>query len=176
MPEIGIILGSESDLPKVKDCFTILEEFGVDFEIVILSAHRTPMQTMEWAVSAKTRGIKAIIAVAGGAAHLPGVVASHTILPVIGVPIETNIASGLDSVLSILQMPSGIPVAAMPVGKAGGANAALFALSILSLHKESYALKLAEYRKNMADKIIEKNDILNSKGYAQYISKLEENK
>lgn len=176
MPEIGIILGSDSDLPKVKDCFAILEEFGVDFEIVILSAHRTPRQTTEWAVSAKGRGIKAIIAVAGGAAHLPGVVASHTVLPVIGVPVETNIAGGLDSVLSILQMPSGIPVAAMPAGKAGGANAALFALSILSLLNESYALKLAEYRKTMADKIIGKNEKLNSKGYAKYISKIEENK
>jgi 5-(carboxyamino)imidazole ribonucleotide mutase len=172
MPEIGIIAGSDSDLPKIVDCFNILEEFGVDFEIVISSAHRTPEKTKEWAASAKERGISVIIAAAGGAAHLPGVVASHTILPVIGVPIETKIAGGLDSILSIVQMPSGIPVASMPSGKAGGANAALFALSILALGKKDYSAKLAKYRENMADKLAAKNKDLNAKGYTKYIHDL----
>jgi phosphoribosylaminoimidazole carboxylase PurE protein len=158
----------------VKDCFAILEEFGADFEIVISSAHRTPEKTKEWASSARERGIKAIIAIAGGAAHLPGVVAAHTTLPVIGVPIETNIAGGLDSLLSIAQMPAGIPVAAMPAGKAGGANAALFAISVLSISNEKYSLKLTQYREKMAEKINAKNKDLNAKGYAKFINDLKE--
>jgi phosphoribosylaminoimidazole carboxylase PurE protein len=174
MPEIGIILGSDSDLPKVSECFSILEEFGADFEIIISSAHRTPEKTKEWAISARERGIKVIIAIAGGAAHLPGVVAAHTTLPVIGVPIESKIAGGLDSLLSIAQMPSGIPVAAMPAGKSGGANAALFAISILSVSKESYLLKLKQYREKMAEKISAKNKDLNAKGYAKYIKDLKD--
>ncbi len=169
MPKIGIIAGSDSDLPKIADCFAILEEFGIDFEVVISSAHRTPEKTKEWALTAKERGINLIIAAAGGAAHLPGVVASHTCLPVIGVPIETKIAGGLDSILSIIQMPSGIPVAAMPSGKAGGANSALFALSILSVNDNDLYLKLKKYREKTADKIIAKNKELNAKGYKKYI-------
>lgn len=110
MAKIGIILGSDSDLPKVKNCFETLDEFNISFEIIVSSAHRTPEQTKEWVSSARDRGMKAIIAVAGGAAHLPGVVASHTTLPVIGVPIETKISGGLDSILSILQMPGGSPL------------------------------------------------------------------
>lgn len=172
MPEIGVIIGSDSDLPRISECFNILEKFGVNFEIVISSAHRTPDKTKEWVRSAKERGISVIIAAAGGAAHLPGVVAAHTILPVIGVPIETNIAGGLDSILSIIQMPAGIPVAAMPSGKAGGGNAALFALSILALNNEEYSLKLAGYRENMADNIDAKNKDLNAKGYMKYINDL----
>src|SRR4030067_558027 len=142
MPEVGIILGSESDLPKVKECFEIVALFNVDLEIIISSAHRSPEATMGWAAAASDRGIKVIIAVAGGAAHLPGVVASRTTLPVIGVPIETKISGGLDSLLSIAQMPSGIPVAAMAVGKAGGANAALFAVRILSLSNPAHGGQL----------------------------------
>ncbi len=176
MPEVGIILGSDSDMPKVKDCFRLLEEFGVDFEIIISSAHRTPEQTREWVASSRDRGIKAIIAVAGGAAHLPGVVASHTTLPVIGVPVETNIAGGIDSLFSIVQMPSGIPVATMPAGKAGGANAALYAISILALGNDQYTSRLVEYREKMAEKISKKNDELNSIGFAKYISNLEKKK
>ncbi len=175
MPEIGVILGSDSDLPKIADCFSVLEEFGVEFEIVISSAHRTPEKTKEWASSAKDRGISVIIAAAGGAAHLPGVVASHTVLPVIGVPIETKIAGGLDSMLSIIQMPSGIPVAAMPSGESGGTNAALFALSILGISKKEYSVKLKQYREKMADKIAKKNKELNAKGYTRYISDLKGN-
>jgi len=173
MASVGIILGSDSDLPKVKDCFNVLEEFGVDFEIIVSSAHRTPEETKEWVSSARGRGMKAIIAVAGGAAHLPGVVASHTTLPVIGVPIETKISGGMDSILSILQMPSGIPVATMPAGRAGGPNAALFAINILSVIDEGYAKKLADYRKKMAEKIADKNAKMNSMGYKEYIKSIE---
>ena len=172
MPEIGIILGSDSDLPNVKNCFELLEEYGVSFEIVISSAHRTPNRSIEWAESAKGRGLKVIIAVAGGAAHLPGVVASHTILPVIGVPIKTEIAGGIDSIFSILQMPSGIPVATMPLGKSGGANAALFAISILALGNSLYASKLIEYRNRLEQKIVTDNERLNSVGYPEYLKYL----
>jgi len=172
MALIGIILGSDSDLPKVESCFNTLEEFGIGFEIVVSSAHRTPEKTMEWVKNARDRGLRAIIAVAGGAAHLPGVVASHTTLPVIGVPIETSIAGGLDSILSILQMPGGIPVAAMPAGKAGGMNAALFAISILSVTDRHVAEKLDKYRKKMQEKIEQKNIILNKSGYRDYIENM----
>jgi phosphoribosylaminoimidazole carboxylase PurE protein len=176
MPELGIILGSDSDLPMIEDGFKVLEEFGIDFEIIISSAHRTPERTKDWAVSARDRGMRVIIAAAGGAAHLPGVVASHTTLPVIGIPIETPIAGGLDSILSILQMPSGIPVATMPAGKAGGENAALFAVSILALNNNNYTLKLEKYRKKTAEKIMDKNNKLTSSGYAEYIRSLKEKK
>ncbi len=173
MKQIGIILGSDSDLPKIKNCFSILEEFGVEFDLIVSSAHRTPEKTVEWVSSARERGLKVIVAGAGGAAHLPGVVAAHTTLPVLGIPIETKIAGGLDSMLSIIQMPAGIPVAAMPAGSAGGANAALFALSILSVTDIGIAEKLSLYRKSMAEKIAAKNDELNSLGYKEYINRLE---
>ena len=173
MAQVGIILGSDSDLPKVQNCFKILDEFNIEFEIIISSAHRTPEQTKEWTKSARGRGIKVIIAVAGGAAHLPGVVSAYTTLPVIGVPIESNIAGGIDSILSILQMPSGISVATMPVGKAGGSNAALFALNILSVTDESIIKKLDDYRKNMGVKISAKNKDLTSLGYEKYINKIQ---
>jgi 5-(carboxyamino)imidazole ribonucleotide mutase len=176
MALVGIILGSDSDLPKVKDCFRLLEEFDVEFEILISSAHRTPDKTREWVESARGRGVRAIIAVAGGAAHLPGVVAAHTTLPVIGVPIETKISGGLDSILSILQMPSGIPVATMPSGKAGGANAALFAINILTLNDTTLEEKMKKYREDMAEKISEKNSKLESAGFKEYIKNLEEQK
>jgi 5-(carboxyamino)imidazole ribonucleotide mutase len=169
MAEIGVILGSDSDLPKVQECFDILEQAGISFETIISSAHRTPEKTVEWARGAAKRGIKAIIAVAGGAAHLPGVVAAHTTLPVIGVPVETKIAGGLDSILSIIQMPAGIPVAAMATGKAGGANAALFAVSILSVSDSGKAAWLADYRESMEKKIIQRNDKLSRIGYREYI-------
>lgn len=168
MAEIGIILGSDSDLPKVSECFETLEQFKVPFEIVISSAHRTPERTREWASGAAERGIKVIIAVAGGAAHLPGVVASHTTLPVIGVPVETSISGGLDSILSIIQMPAGVPVGAMAAGKAGGINAALFAISILALSDNACAEKLARYRKETEEKISKRNDKLKVSGYRGY--------
>lgn len=176
MPEIGIILGSDSDLPKIKECFTILEEFGVEFDLLVSSAHRTPEETKDWVSSARSRGLKAIIAAAGGAAHLPGVCASHTTLPVIGIPIESKISGGLDSILSIIQMPSGIPVAAMPAGSAGGANAALFALNILSVSDKKIEEKMNAYRKKMRDNVLEKNRRLNEIGRNEYIKSLEDKK
>lgn len=176
MAVVGIILGSDSDLPKVRECFEILDQFSVDFDIIILSAHRSPEQTLDWVKGASKRGLKTIIAVAGGAAHLPGVVAAHTILPVIGVPVETAVAGGLDSILSILQMPSGIPVATMSAGKSGGANAALFAISILAINDNSLEEKLHAYRKKMETKIIEKNKNIKEMGLMEYIDKLEEKK
>ncbi len=173
MAIVGIILGSDSDLPKVKECFHILDDFNVDFEIIVSSAHRTPEQTKEWVSTAKERGLKIIIAAAGGAAHLPGVVASYTTLPVIGVPIKSDISGGLDSILSILQMPSGIPVGTMPVGKAGGTNAALYAISVLSISDDSLAEKLDEYRKKTGERIKDKNKRLRSAGYKEYIKAIE---
>ncbi len=173
MAEVGIIVGSDSDLPKIKDCFNILEEFRVDFEVIISSAHRCPARTMEWSSTASQRGIKVIIAAAGGAAHLPGVVASHTTLPVIGVPIETSVAGGLDSMLSIIQMPAGVPVAAMAAGKAGGTNAALFAVSILALSGGDRAERLVSYRKTMAEKISGRNEQLKKIGLKEYIKSKE---
>ncbi len=172
MPEVAIIMGSDSDMPKLADCFDILEKFGVPFEVVVSSAHRTPEQTKEWAKSARDRGVRVIIAAAGGAAHLPGVVAAFTTLPVLGVPIETNVMGGLDSVLSILQMPSGIPVATMPVGKAGGANAALFAVAILASQGGAYAEKLSGYRAEQSKKVMERNEKLGKIGYREYLKEL----
>ena len=173
MPLVSVVLGSDSDLPKVKSCFDLLEEFGVDFEVVVSSAHRTPERTKEWALTLRDRGVKAVIAVAGGAAHLPGVVAAFTTLPVIGVPIESSIAGGLDSIFSILQMPSGIPVATMPAGKAGGDNAALYAVAMLAAFDAGLDGKLSTYRKKMADGIAEKNEKLQKIGYREYIKGLE---
>jgi len=173
MPVIGIILGSDSDLPKVKECFEIFDEFNVEYEVLVSSAHRSPEMTVAWVKSSREKGMKAIIAIAGGAAHLPGVVASHTTLPVIGIPIETNIAGGLDSILSILQMPAGIPVGAMAAGKSGGANAALYALSIISVSDNEIAEKLTSYRKKIEQKIEDKNKTIKEAGLMNYIKKLE---
>jgi len=173
MAAIGVILGSDSDLPKVRDCFEILDQFAIEYEVIVSSAHRSPELTVEWVKNASKRGLKVIIAVAGGAAHLPGVVAAQTVLPVLGVPVETKIAGGLDSILSILQMPAGIPVAAMPTGKSGGANAALFAISILAVSDSILTEKLITYRKNMETKISEKNKSIKEMGLINYIDKLE---
>ncbi len=169
MPQIGIILGSDSDLPKIQGCFETLDDFGVSYEIIISSAHRSPAKTLQWASEAEGRGIAVIVAAAGGAAHLPGVVAAHTILPVIGIPIETSVAGGLDSILSIIQMPAGVPVAAMPAGRAGGANAALFALGILALGDAALKEKLVSFRKSTAAKIETRNEKLAAQGYKEYI-------
>ena len=176
MAIVGVILGSDSDLPKVRECFEVMDQFSVEYEVIVSSAHRSPEQTVEWVRNASGRGLKAIIAIAGGAAHLPGVVAAHTVLPVIGIPIETGIAGGLDSILSILQMPAGIPVATMPTGKSGGANAALFAISILAVNDKTLTEKLVLYRKKMETKITEKNKSIKEIGLMNYIDKLEGNK
>jgi 5-(carboxyamino)imidazole ribonucleotide mutase len=173
MKQVGIILGSDSDLPEIKGCFEIFDRFNISYEVLVSSAHRTPEKTSEWVKGAAGRGLKVIIAAAGGAAHLPGVVAAYTLLPVIGIPVESGIVGGLDSLLSISQMPAGIPVAAMAAGRAGGTNAALFAANILALSDASVAEKLSSYRKEMEKKILEKNEMIDQAGLMNYIKMLE---
>jgi 5-(carboxyamino)imidazole ribonucleotide mutase len=132
-PVVGVILGSKSDLPLMESCVKVLEELGIEHEVKVCSAHRNPRGVMEWATSARERGIRVVIAAAGGAAHLPGVVAAWTDLPVIGVPVPTQHLGGVDSLYSIVQMPAGIPVATVAIGEAGAKNAAWLAARILGL-------------------------------------------
>ena len=148
---IGICMGSKSDWPTMKCAADLLEEFGVAFESKITSAHRTPERMAEYAATARERGIKVIIAGAGGAAHLPGMLAAHTTLPVLGVPVESKTLKGMDSLLSIVQMPKGVPVGTLAIGEAGAANAALLAVGILSLDDKALAGKLAAWRKRQTD-------------------------
>lgn len=156
-PIVGIIMGSDSDYPTMKQAAEILKEFDIPYEIKVVSAHRTPDDMAEYAKNASKRGIKVIIAGAGGAAHLPGMTASHTTLPVIGVPVQSKSLNGLDSLLSIVQMPSGIPVATVAIGNAK--NAGLLALRILGLFDENISLKLVEYSKRIAQESREKNNL-----------------
>ncbi|MDP3786518.1 MAG: 5-(carboxyamino)imidazole ribonucleotide mutase [Candidatus Omnitrophota bacterium] len=156
-PRIAIILGSDSDLPTMEDAFKVLRDFAVPFELRVLSAHRSPALVHAFAKSAAKRGIKAIIAGAGGAAHLAGVVASLTRLPVIGVPMETKNFRGIDSLLSTVQMPSGVPVATMAIGRAGAKNAAIFALQILGLTESKTAKKLEAFKKRLSAEVAAKN-------------------
>jgi len=132
-PVVGVILGSKSDLPLMESCVKVLEDLGLTHELKVCSAHRNPRGVMEWATSARSRGLKVVIAAAGGAAHLPGVVAAWTDLPVIGVPVPTQHLGGVDSLYSIVQMPAGIPVATVSIGEAGAKNAAWLAARILGL-------------------------------------------
>ena len=152
-PVISIIMGSQSDLETVKEAIDLLKEFKVGFEVKVLSAHRTPKDLAEYVEEAPKRRVKIFIAAAGGAAALAGVIAAHTTLPVIGVPIETKSLKGLDSLLSTVQMPTGIPVACMAIGKAGSKNAGLFALEILAISDKKIAKKLLRYKENMRKKI-----------------------
>ncbi len=152
MPEISIIMGSKSDWEYMKDCTSILEEFKIDYEKKIVSAHRTPEFMMEYAKSAKDRGIKVIIAGAGGAAHLPGMTASLTTLPVIGVPIPSKNLNGIDSLMSIVQMPFGVPVATVAIG--GSKNAALLAIRILSISNEELRNKLEKFAVDMKSDVL----------------------
>lgn len=147
-PLIGIIMGSQSDWDTMKAAADILTEFNVPHETEIVSAHRTPDRLVDYAKGAKARGLKVIIAGAGGAAHLPGMAASMTTLPVLGVPVESKTLKGLDSLLSIAQMPAGIPVGTLAIGQAGAKNAALLAISILALNDPELAGKLDEFRRN----------------------------
>ena len=149
-PAVGIIVGSKSDLPLMESCVKVLEDFGIEHEVKVCSAHRNPLGVMEWARSAHERGIKVVIAAAGGAAHLPGVVAAWTDLPVIGVPMPTPHLGGEDSLLSIVQMPAGIPVATMAIGEAGAKNAAWLAARILGLSDAAIAKKHREKRDALA--------------------------
>lgn len=151
--QVGIVMGSKSDWPIMKDATAMCEELGVQCEARVLSAHRTPDETAEWASTARERGIGVLIAGAGGAAHLPGVIAASTILPVIGVPIPNGPLSGFDALLAIVQMPKGIPVATVGVGRAD--NAALLAVHILSVANEDLQARLEQYRKAMREKVLE---------------------
>ena len=150
MPDVGVILGSKSDLPLMESCTTQLAAFGIEHEVKILSAHRDPAGVMEWATTAASRGIKVVIAAAGGAAHLPGVVAAWTELPVIGVPMPTEHLGGEDSLFSIVQMPAGIPVGTVAIGIAGAKNAAWLAARILALQDDKLAARHHEMRSALA--------------------------
>ena len=151
---IGIVMGSTSDWETMKAAAKILEEFGVPYEAKAMSAHRTPQLVSEWASAATKRGMKAIIAGAGGAAHLAGVVAAHTTLPVLGVPMPSRHLQGLDSLLSTVQMPRGIPVATFAIGEAGAANAALFAVALLALADKQIAGKLEDFRRKQTEAVL----------------------
>jgi phosphoribosylaminoimidazole carboxylase PurE protein len=153
MGKISILMGSKSDLETVNETINVLEEFKVDFEVKVLSAHRTPKEVAQYVESAPKSGTKVFIAAAGMSAALAGVVAAHTILPVIGIPIETKNLKGLDSLLSTVQMPPGVPVACMSIGKAGAKNAALFALAILGINDTKISAQLVNYKKQMRLKI-----------------------
>ena len=156
--EVGIIMGSDSDLPIMEDAFKVLKEFGIGYEVKVLSAHRTPNQHAEYSKTAVSRGLKVIIAAAGGAAHLPGATAAQTILPVIGVPIKGKSLEGMDALLSIVQMPPGIPVATVAIN--GAKNAALLAISILGVVNSDIQKKLVEYKKKMEKDSLAKNDTI----------------
>lgn len=154
-PLVGIIMGSKSDWEHMSAAAEVLTEFKVSHEVRVLSAHRTPDITLEYAASAQERGVQVIIAGAGGAAHLPGVIAAKTVLPVIGVPMPTTSLSGMDSLLSIVQMPRGVPVATMAIGKAGAGNAGLFTVAILALSRPELAEQLIKYRAARAREVLE---------------------
>lgn len=152
-PLVAIIMGSNSDWPTMKNTADVLAEFGVAYEAEVISAHRTPDMMMEFAAGAVDAGYQVVIAGAGGAAHLPGMVASKTILPVLGVPVRTKHLDGQDSLLSIVQMPKGVPVATFAIGDAGAVNAGLFAVSLLANHDADLAKKLIEFREKQIEKV-----------------------
>ena len=153
--KVGIIMGSQSDWPIMKESSNMLDELKISYETKIVSAHRTPDRLWKYGETASQRGISVIIAGAGGAAHLPGMIASKTIIPVIGVPIPTKALSGVDSLYSILQMPKGYPVATMAIGRPGASNAALFAASILAIESKEITLSLINWRKKMSASVDE---------------------
>ena len=157
-PQVGIIMGSKSDWPTMERAAALLDELGVSYEVEVVSAHRTPDKLFAYAKSAQARGLKVIIAGAGGAAHLPGMAASQTNLPVLGVPIESQALKGMDSLLSIVQMPAGVPVATLSIGKAGAANAAILAAQILALSDTAIAQKLTAFRANQTQTVLANPD------------------
>jgi 5-(carboxyamino)imidazole ribonucleotide mutase len=166
-PLVGIIMGSDSDLPTMQAAITVCEEFAIPHEVAIVSAHRTPLVMVEYAQTAHTRGLKVIIAGAGGAAHLPGMVASLTPLPVIGVPVTTRTLQGVDSLYSIVQMPAGIPVATVAIGNAK--NAGLLAVQILATHQPALLDKVQNYRQNLTQSVLDKQTKLQDLGYQKYL-------
>jgi 5-(carboxyamino)imidazole ribonucleotide mutase len=159
--KVAVIMGSDSDLPTMKGCLKLLKEFGVKYDVMVCSAHRTPDKAAEFAKGAEKNGFSVIIAAAGKAAHLPGIIAAYTILPVIGVPVLSTTLDGLDSLLSIVQMPAGIPVATVAID--GAENAALLAVQILSTASEELKAKLRDYKKKLVLKVEAKNAALQEK-------------
>ncbi|MET8851428.1 5-(carboxyamino)imidazole ribonucleotide mutase [Amycolatopsis sp. NPDC004625] len=160
-PQVGVIMGSDSDWPVLEAAGAALDEFGVEYEVGVYSAHRTPQRMLDYATSAASRGLKAIIAGAGGAAHLPGMVASATVLPVIGVPVPLKYLDGMDSLLSIVQMPAGVPVATVSVG--GARNAGLLAVRILAASDEGLRAKMARFQADLEKLVLEKDAALREK-------------
>ncbi|HMM46764.1 MAG TPA: 5-(carboxyamino)imidazole ribonucleotide mutase [Thiobacillaceae bacterium] len=153
-PQVGVVMGSSSDWDVMKHAAILLKQLGVHFETRIVSAHRTPDLLYDYATHAEARGLRAIIAGAGGAAHLPGMIASKTIVPVLGVPVPSRYLKGMDSLLSIVQMPKGVPVATFAIGEAGAANAALFAAALISHSDPGLAQQLAEFRRGQSDSVL----------------------
>jgi len=151
---VSVVMGSDSDLPIVEEALQVLDEFGVPYEVKILSAHRSPDQTSAYAKSAAERGLRVILAAAGWAAHLGGVLAAETILPVIGIPVNSSPLQGLDALLATVQMPPGIPVATMAIGKGGAHNAALFAIQVLALQEPQLRDRLKQFKLRMAEDIV----------------------
>jgi 5-(carboxyamino)imidazole ribonucleotide mutase len=170
-PRVGVIMGSDSDLPVMKEAAEILDQFEVEYELTVVSAHRTPERLYNYAETAEEKGLDVIIAGAGGAAHLPGMVAAVTTVPVIGVPVKTSKLSGLDSLYSIVQMPPGVPVATVAIN--GAKNAALLAVQILARSDEELNQKQQEYRQEMKDKVLETADKLEDMGYQDYLERSE---
>jgi 5-(carboxyamino)imidazole ribonucleotide mutase len=168
--QVSIIMGSDSDLPTMQGAIAICQQFAIPYEVAIISAHRTPDRMVEFAKTAHTRGIKVIIAGAGGAAHLPGMVAALSPLPVIGVPVATRQLSGVDSLYSIVQMPKGIPVATVAIGNAD--NAGLLAVQILASHDPELLEKVIAYRRSLADMVIEKQEKLEELGSEKYLQQM----
>lgn len=160
---VGILMGSDSDWDKINGVAKALDEFGVGYEIHVMSAHRTPDKVLEYAATAKSRGLRVIIAAAGGAAHLAGVVASHTPLPVIGIPVKTDMMGGLDSLLATVQMPGDVPVATVGTGSGGARNAGLLAVQILALSDETLAAAYDDFKRKLVDKIAAKDAAFQAK-------------
>ena len=170
MAKVGIVMGSDSDMPVMSKAADMLEKFGIEYEMTIISAHRMPDVFVDYATKAEERGIEVIIAGAGGAAHLPGMCAALFDLPVIGIPIHTKSLGGVDSLYSIVQMPSGIPVATVAID--GAANAAILAAKILSVYDKDLRIALKNYKQEMKDGVMAKADKLNELGYDQYIDQM----
>jgi 5-(carboxyamino)imidazole ribonucleotide mutase len=154
MKKVALVMGSKSDWTTMVDCAQLLTELGVDFSQQVVSAHRTPQLMYDFANNAESKGIEIIIAAAGGAAHLPGMIAAITPVPVIGVPIKSSVLSGVDSLLSIVQMPAGVPVATMSIGTAGAKNAALYCAAILAIHDENIKKSLSDYRSKQTQNVL----------------------
>ena len=169
-PMVAVVMGSDSDLATMQPAVQVLKEFDVPLEVRILSAHRTPLEMVAFAQNSHTRGLKVIVAGAGGAAHLPGMIASLTTLPVIGVPVKSKALSGVDSMHSILQMPSGIPVATVAIG--GGLNAGLLAAQIVAVSDSALRERIVRYRKTLQDEVVAKDVLLTNLGPEDYLAQM----